>query len=311
MKKIITMLSVLLPLCTCAQVSFSFENGSADEWIFSTPDRWAADGINPLNGKYSLHHVFDNTVAGVDIALFSIEGLCPDCSDIVWEFTLRYGAEPSSSNKWAFILASDSDFEGIMTGDGFNGFVVGVNFSGYDDTLRLWQVTGGKAETVITTGVNWQNDVGIAGVAKVRVTRTTGGAWGMTVEAVSKGHGAWSTEEAVGSRQWAVVKGSGWKYAGISYTYTSTRDRLLWVDDVSVEGVFIADTLPPAIVSVTTMAPDILRIQFDEEPDPSSLALSNISLSGGAVITSVTKIGPEVYELHLSTETGNRINHNN
>ncbi len=281
MKKIITMLSVLLPLCTCAQVSFSFENGSAEGWIFSATEHWAADNVSPLNGKYSLHHVFDNTVAEEEVALFSIEGLCPDCSDITWEFTIRHGAEPSSSNKWAFILTSESGFEEIMAGDGFNGFVAGVNFSGYDDTLRLWQVTGGKTETVITTGVNWQNDIGVDGAGKVRVTRTAGGTWGMEVEAGSKGRGAWSTKEAVGSRQWAVVKGSGWKYAGIIYTYTSTRDRLLWLDDVSVEGVFIADTLPPAIVSVTAMAPDILRVQFDEEPDPSSLALSNISLTGG------------------------------
>ncbi len=308
MKKIITMLSVLLPLCTCAQVSFNFENGSAEGWTFSAPDRWAADGVSPLNGKYSLHHVFDNTVAGKDVALFSIEGLCPDCSDISWEFTVRHGAEPSSSNKWAFILASCSGFEGIMAGDGFNGFVAGVNYSGYDDTLRLWQVTGGKAATVITTGVNWQNDVGIDGAAKVRVTRTVDGAWDVDVEAWSPEHGAWSAKEAVGSRQWAVVKDSGWKYAGISYAYTSTRDRLLWVDDVSVKGVFLADTLPPDIVSVTAVKPDILRVQFDEEPESSSLALSNISLSGGAVIVSVTKITPEVYELRLSTETGNRIN---
>ncbi|HSO77096.1 MAG TPA: hypothetical protein VLQ76_00890, partial [Bacteroidales bacterium] len=194
MKKIITMLSVLLPLCTCAQVSFSFENGSAEGWTFSAPDRWAADGVSPLNEEYSLHHVFDNTVAGEDAALFSIEGLCPGCSDITWEFTVRHGAEPSSSNKWAFILASDCGFEGILSGEGFNGFVAGVNFSGYDDTLRLWQVTGGKAETVITSGVNWQNDVGVDGVAKIRVTRTVDGGWKMEVVAGSREQGAWGTE---------------------------------------------------------------------------------------------------------------------
>lgn len=333
MKKIITMLSVLLPLCTSAQVSFSFENGSAEGWTFSATDRWAADGVRPLNGEYSLHHVLDNTVAGEDIALFSIEGLCPGCSDITWEFTVRHGAEPSSSNKWAFILASDYGFEGIMSGDGFNGFVAGVNYSGYDDTLRLWQVTGGKAETVITSGVNWQNDVGVDVAAKVRVTRTADGVWNMEVGAWSKEQGAWGMENGAGSteqeawgkdvanrksqpesslyeianRKSQLANSQDWRWAGISYTYTSTRDRLLWVDDVSVEGVFIADTVPPAILSVTAIAPDILRVQFDEEPEASSMSLSNISLSGGAVISSVSKITPEVYELRLSMETGNRI----
>lgn len=192
------MLSVLLPLCTCAQVSFNFENGTAEGWTFSAPDRWAVDGVSPLYGKYSLHHVFDNTVTGKDVMLFSIEGICPDCSEIKWEFTVRHGAEPSSSNKWAFILASDSGIEGIMAGDGFNGFVTGVNFTGYDDTLRLWQILEGKAEKVITSDVNWQNDVGVDRAAKVRVTRTAGGEWGMEVEAWSKGHGAVGMEQGAG-----------------------------------------------------------------------------------------------------------------
>jgi hypothetical protein len=332
MKKIITLLSVLLPLCTCAQVSFSFENGTAEGWVFSAQDHWAADGVSALNGKYSLHHVFDNTVAGEDVALFSLEGLCPDCSEIIWEFTVRHGAEPSSSNKWAFILASDSNYEEMMTDGVFNGFVAGVNFLGYDDSLRLWQITGGKAETVITSDVNWQNDVGVDGAAKVRVTRTATGLWKMEVEAWSPKQGegsmqqgargweqgAWGEKEATGSRQGtaeevkgyrqsAIVKGDRWKYAGISYTYTSTRDRLLWLDDVSVDGIFIADTLPPAIVSITAAAPDILRLQFDEEPESSSMAPSNISLTDRAVITNITRITPEVYELRLNTEIGNRV----
>src|SRR5512133_1697579 len=177
MKKIITMLSVLLPLCTCAQVSFNFENGTAEGWTFGAPDRWAADGISPLNGKFSLHHVFDNSIAGQDVGLFSIAGLCPECSDITWEFIVRHGTDPSSSNRWAFILASDCGPEAMMTGGGFNGFVVGVNFSGYDDTVRVWQVTGEKIETVVSSDVNWQTDVGIDRAAKVRVTRTAGGVW--------------------------------------------------------------------------------------------------------------------------------------
>src|SRR5665648_1297856 len=83
MKKIITVLSVLLPLCVSAQVSFSFEEGSAEGWIFNEPDRWKADGDNALSGLFSLHHVYDNSESAVDAALFSIAGLCPACAETV------------------------------------------------------------------------------------------------------------------------------------------------------------------------------------------------------------------------------------
>ncbi|MCJ7820286.1 MAG: hypothetical protein MUP53_03710, partial [Bacteroidales bacterium] len=326
MKKIITLLSVLLPLCLSAQVSFSFEEGSTAGWIFNAPGRWDTDGVNPISGLYSLHHVFDNSEPAVDVAIFSISGLCPDCGEATWEFTLRHGADPSSSNKWSFILSSNVGIEGILSGSGYEGYVTGVNLAGYDDTLRLWRISGGKISTVITTGVNWQNDIGTDGIVTIRVTRSSGGEWHMYVEAwgMEKGvwnerHGSlsnnpetWETEQGAKNLGQEPQAGKGskaslWKYTGISYTYTSTRDRLLWLDDVSVNGVFIADTLPPGIVSIVAPAPDILEVTFDEEPDPSVLEPANIRISGGIVISSVAGKTPETYELHLEDNIGNRV----
>ncbi|HUW92003.1 MAG TPA: hypothetical protein VMV74_02480, partial [Bacteroidales bacterium] len=229
MKKIIALLSVLLPLCISAQVSFSFEDGSAGGWIFNAADRWNTDNVNPLNGLYSLHHVFDNSEAATDVAVFSIAGLCPDCSETTWEFTVRHGADPSSSNKWSFILASDTGTDGIITGAGFSGFAAGVNFSGYDDTLRLWHILEGKVNVLISTEVNWQNDIGTDGVATIKVTRLPGGEWTMLVESWGTEPGAWGMEHGAGSVKkgaWSKEheekgkegnENSLWKYAGISY----------------------------------------------------------------------------------------------
>ena len=311
MKKIITLLSVMLPLYTSAQVSFNFENGTAEGWIYNAPDRWKADILNPLNGMYSLHHLFDNSEASTDVAVFSIAGLCPACSDITWEFTLRHGADPSSSNKWAFILASDTGPDGIMTGTGFNGFTAGVNFTGYDDTLRLWQVSAGKTNVLITTDINWQNDIGINSAVTIRVTRSEGGEWSMDAESQMSKVESWmekgeSQLPKAESRKSKIENGQEWRWAGISYTYTSTRDRLLWIDDVSIDGVFIPDTLPPEVVSVTALSSDILRVVFDEDPAPSSLLISDISITGGAQVVSVTRVYPNVYELLLNSELSNR-----
>jgi len=307
MKKIITVLSVLLPLCLSAQVSFNFEEGSTAGWIFNAPGRWDTDGVNPINGLYSLHHVFDNSEPAVDVAIFSISGLCPDCGETAWEFTLRHGADPSSSNKWSFILSSNVGIEGILPGSGYEGYVTGVNLAGYDDTLRLWHIVGGKISTVITTGVNWQNDIGTDGIVTIRVTRSSGGEWHMDVEPWGGEKGVWNENQDYRAEE--GTKAGLWKYTGICYTYTSTRDRLLWLDDVSVNGVFIADTLPPVIVSIVALTPDILEVTFDEEPDTAVLEPANIKISGGIAISSVEGKTPETYELHLVNNIENRVSH--
>ena len=300
MKKIILLLSVLLPQCTLAQISFNFEDGSVSGWTFSAPGRWAADNTNSLNGLYSLHHVYDNSEASNDAAVFSIEDLCLACSQTEWMFTVRHGADPSASNKWSFIVISDSGIEGFSSLPVLNGYAVGVNLTGYDDTLRLWHMSQGKATAVITTGVNWQEDVGVDKAVMIRVTRQPDGYW--VLEAALAG--------GVELGTWGKANGEydplRCRYAGISYSYTSTRDRLLWLDDVSVNGTFVPDTLSPTVVSVSALTPDILQVIFDEEPDVSCLSDDNISIGEGLKVRSVLKRKSEVYEIYLDENINNR-----
>ena len=179
MKKVILPSLALLSLLTSAQVCHTFEEGNTQGWTFSLPDRWKADNVSPLNGSYSLHHAWDNTESSSDAAMFSISGLCAECARVTWEFTVRHGTDPSSSNRWSFILMSDVGAGDIVSGNGYNGFAAGVNVTGYDDTLRLWHLSGGKADVVLTTGINWQTDVGVDNAVRIKVTRDPGGsgAW--------------------------------------------------------------------------------------------------------------------------------------
>jgi hypothetical protein len=295
MKKVLLLSLSLLSLCVAAQVKYDFEDGTAGGWLFSLPDRWCADNLSPLNGSWSLHHCYDNSVSGTDAAMFSINGLHPEQGTARWEFTIRHGTDPSSSNKWAFLVMSDAGPQDICGGIEYSGFVVGVNLTGYDDTLRLWHISEGRAVTVITTGVNWQNDIGVDGYAQIVLTRTGEGRWFMEVQ-------------GSGFR----VQGSGYNqelhdifYAGVVYTYTSTRDMLLWIDDVSVSGVFIADTAAPEILSVKALDQYTLQVMFSEEPDNGFA--EEISLESGTGIDNVTRKSNAVYEIRLGEAIRNKV----
>jgi hypothetical protein len=70
--------------------------------------------------------------------------------------------------------------------------------------------------------------------------------------------------------------------------------------------VFIEDTLPPHIVSVVALRPDILLVVLDEEPDGSFAKNGNMSLSGELQVEEIIKTAPLVYRLHLSGKIRNR-----
>ena len=318
MKKIILLSLLVFSQCIEAQFSFDFEDAGTTGWVFSQPGRWLADDTEPLSGFYSLHHVYDNSVASSDAAMFSIAGLCPSCGMVTWEFVIRHGADPSSSNRWSYLLMSDAGPEDISSGRSVNGYAAGVNLSGYDDTLRLWHLSGGRAEAVLSTDINWQSDIGTDSCAVIRVTREVNGEWELSV-AWSIRQGADQLEHPSADGQagpWGEWRGS-WsgfgetlhplRYAGLLYVYTATRDMLLWIDDVSVDGIFIPDTTAPAIKYVVALEPDLLQVVLDEDPDYSFSDSGNIFLLGGPDITGITRVAASVYHLRLAENIANRV----
>ena len=74
-----------------------------------------------------------------------------------WSFVLRHGYDPSSSNNWTIFLMSDTGPFSMSAGEGTNGYAVGVNIAGSDDTLRLMKMKSG----VLTTVVNSQHKLAV------------------------------------------------------------------------------------------------------------------------------------------------------
>lgn len=275
-KVILLALLILIPVCPEAgfsQIIENFETGSVSEWIQSPGNRWKAENSDAISGSFSLHHSFDNPDAGNDIIGIQLKNLRPGDSSAAWTFRIRYGYDPSSSNNWAVYIMSDSDPSVIQTGNTVNGFVAGVNLTGYDDTLRLWKIKNGLPVPLITSKVNWQTMVGPSAQALIKIIRSQQGNWSLSVFRADNT----LLDECSGYDP--ELFDPGW--FAIAYRYTSTRDMLLWIDDVSIDGVFREDKKPPEIISCKAEGRNTLLVSFSEKLSEESAQPSNFTVTNG------------------------------
>ena len=272
MNKVI-LLVLLMPAMAFGQITQNFENGTTSGWIQSPEGRWNTDNLNSISGVFSLHHSYDNSESGTDRTGLALKNLHPGDGVTRWSFAIRYGYEPSSSNNWSVFLMSDSDPGALLTNSRVNGFVVGVNQTGYDDTLRLWKVKEGVYTPVVNSGFNWQTDAGLNEAVRINAERSQSGDWKLQVLNLSNV----LLDSASGNDPGLFYPG----WFVLSYKYTSTRDRLLWLDDVKIEGVFYEDHHPPEITGCEAAGMNSLILSFSEEPSEESMLLQNFLIENG------------------------------
>jgi hypothetical protein len=284
MKKVILFLLVI-PVPLFCQVKDDFETGTINKWIEGVPGHWKADSTGSFSGKYSLHHVFDNPDSGNDQIGIPVKNLEPSMGLTKWTFKLKHGYDPSSSNNWGVFLTSDNEPSSMLPGGTVNGFVIGVNLAGYDDTLRLWKIKNGALSVVLNTGINWQNNVGISSPAIINIERSQTGKWKTAI--FSKDGTLLNTVSNVDTELFDA------EWFGVYYKYTSTRDRLLWIDDISIDGVFFEDIEPPTVIKCTAYTLYSVDLTLNEEPVPAFFSSGNFSLNGTSEIArSIIKTGP-------------------
>jgi hypothetical protein len=282
MKKVI-LLVTLVPYIASGQLIENFETGNLVNWTQGVEGRWKADTVSSIGGLFSLHHVYDNQSPGSDCIGRSLADLQPSEGLTRWSFTLRHGCDPSASNSWAVYLMSDRGPGLFDNGNSASGYAAGVNLAGYDDTLRLWKISGGRVSAAAACPVNWQNDLGVAAGAVVVVERTPSGRW--TISALDTAGNLKGTA-SVGDNQ---LFSSNWLV--LNYRYTATRDRLIWMDDLRVEGVFRTDKEPPAVIDCKVSGQNRLDITLDEEPSENCLTPSSFLIDeGGNAAIDIQKI---------------------
>jgi len=225
-----------------------FEHGTLEGWI-NTAD-WSNSTEEPLNGLQSLKHEQGNGVSYIYRALHH-EDISKDT--IAWRFAIKNGNWiPSGNNKFWFYLYSDNK---DLTSGPVNGYAAGVNMTGNDDYLKIWEVTNGTpGEIVIESGLKW----GSASKAAIEVTRTPGGEWELKYNTNGEFANFTSAGKAVAEKHTEA------NWLGAVFVYTPTRAGLLWFDDI-YSGPPIADTVAPYITKMQVQTPHRIKLEFSEK----------------------------------------------
>ncbi|MCK4699959.1 MAG: Ig-like domain-containing protein, partial [Bacteroidales bacterium] len=253
-----------------AQVYIDFEDSLLTGWTQNEDSRWEISGDFSLVGNFSLHHAYDNTLSGKDRISYPLHNLKPDSGLVTWSFVVRHEYPPSSANNWSFFLMSDKDATEMYPGGDLNGMVMGVNYLGSSDFVSLWKIVDGDASVLLETGFNYEENVSTSGIINFEVTRTLSGLWEIKIDTSDRFNHQISFGSTMDS--WLLPC----RHFGIYYEYSSSQDRKLWIDDISIQGRFTIDTTPPKIDSLFVHSSQVLYIRFNEPVNTDS-ALDTIN----------------------------------
>ncbi|OQC59168.1 MAG: putative sporulation-specific glycosylase YdhD [Verrucomicrobia bacterium ADurb.Bin018] len=198
-----------------------FEDGDLVGWTQDSAGNWANSTNAAITGNRSLKHNLSN-VAVVNY-VYAQPSYNVALDTTTWRFKLKNGNwDPSADNRFhVYLMASASDLAGTTV----NGYAVGVNFTGTDDLIKLWRVTGGGVgSTVLTSVVDWNAKMTVA----IEVTRTAAGLW----ELKTSTDGLFSGMTSAGTATDTTYTDTS--YFGLYYKCTSTRAGEVWLDDVLI-----------------------------------------------------------------------------
>jgi len=225
---------------------------------------WGVDSLNHLSGNYSLHHSFDNPQAGCDYFILqhfpfrrSLAGESVFSGDsLSFSFRVRHSYPPSSGNNWQFAILAE--FGRDLKGENIReGLVLGVNFVGHDDMVKLWRIHDGVPEELCVSALNFQEDIGVTASPFFKLSWQWDGDLSLwyasdTLIAMQKIASCILYDLPVGR---SLV---------LRYEYSAAQDRKLWVDDLHLQGRFVADTVAPVVSGWAVEDHNTLKISFTE-----------------------------------------------
>lgn len=262
MRNVFVFIFIMAFNCLYSQELFFDFEVDLNEWEQSQPGHWHIDSIHSINGAGSLHHNFDTTSSNYDMISHNHTPLMLDSSITEWRFKVSYDYNPSSGNNWAIWLTGDYSAMEMHPSGNCNGYVIGVNYTGSDDIVKLWRQQNSSHTTVMSTGYNWQNNLAEGDIIEILVTRSEKGIWTISLKPPG--------EEflLLGNVLDTLITTS--EYIGVYYKYTSTQDMKLWIDDFSLKGSFYKDISAPKIASYDFLNRNEIHLRFNESIDTSS-----------------------------------------
>jgi len=271
------------------QYRFDFENDSStvngclgSAWIQIPEHRWCCDTIHPIEGQFSLHHAYDNSQDGCDFLVLKHDLIKPGES-FSFSFRIRHAYTPSSQNNWQLALGatlSEGPEPSILS-----GLVFGVNFAGSDDLIKIWRLDRGKKELSLSTTLNYQEQVGTDQAPLFLLIGDGDGSLDLywtpdPTEVLAMWLGSCRIDELSWGRQLIL-----------QYSYTSSRDRALFLDRLVLDGIFVKDTIAPELSGASFVDKNSLQLDFSEGviiSDASTFVLYSDLHPGGVMPDSVS-----------------------
>ncbi|MCB8963864.1 MAG: lamin tail domain-containing protein [Bacteroidales bacterium] len=226
MKRLFTLILTVLSLTVIGQININFEVDDLTGWTQKPTGRWQASTASPLAGARSLKHTFNNNTSTTDSIYYPLPTWDVTTGDVTWRMLIRYGNDPSTSNSWWVYLMSDGAT--ITTPGTGSGYAVGVNLTGSDDLLKIWRVTNGTPQIILTSTLNWQTQIGTGKAGAIEVQRLANGTFTLKASV----NGIFTDLVNYGSVE--DINHTAFENFGILYRYTSSADMLLWADNISI-----------------------------------------------------------------------------
>jgi hypothetical protein len=242
------LLLVIMPIFAFGQtVTYDFEAGDLSAWSQFPANRWEISTSNPLGGSRSLKHITYSPVSGptyVDAISTPLPIWNGTEGSIKWRFKLRHRVNPSASNHWAVFLSSNNSADDMISSSSLNGYAVGVNLTGSDDILRLYRITNGTFTSIITSSINWENDIRslLTSIGAIEIERKPDGTFILKVATT----GSFNDLTNQGTTVDNTYNFGG--HFGVYFSYTSANSGNLMVDDISFEYTPKNTNTPDAII---------------------------------------------------------------
>jgi hypothetical protein len=295
---------LFFPQIIFSQVKVTFEDSNLNKWQQFPPYHWELSSTGALEGKYSLHHAFDNFEAANDRISLLHNPLYFDLSNCVWSFDIKYDYAPSSSNNWAVFIAADRPALYMHPDSNINSYILGINYTGSDDILKLWKLSNNNLTTIINSGFNWQTGVSSSHKTQVKIEREIHGLWSLYIDTTGSGNNFEFLDDGM-DNEFTISY-----YFGLFYKYTATQDRKLTFDNLEINGFFKTDSSLISISDIRYVSSNQINVEFTKPVNTDSLKPSLIKVSEEIGNPSYIKVNsPVCISLHFNTTFINKTNY--
>ncbi len=252
-----------------AQLKESFDDGD-----FLNDPAWAGNTTDFIVNS-ALQLQSNNVIANSNFMLSTPNTLA---QEVEWEMYVALQFNPSSANYVdVYLVSSESNF----ATPGNNGYFLRIGNT--DDEISLYRLDGSGISTKIIDGtdgiLNKSNNT-----LKIKVTRDANNMWEVFRDLTGAGN-SFVSEGTVIDATYTISAFFGF----LIKQSTTAFFQKHFFDDIEIK-TFIPDTIPPSIISITTISSNSVDLLFDESLDKTSAELPTNYFADNSLANPLTAV---------------------